>query len=75
MKVRAAVTIDIGKADFENMECDIAEEITREVTGEVTGALKKSEAWRDLKAIIYRACLERIRVEIAEEYIAKVKGE
>jgi len=75
MKISTYVTIDIDKADLEGMECDISENVTREMTNEITRALKESKAWRDLKKIIYEACLERIRKEIAEEYIAKVKGE
>lgn len=74
MKVKAEITVDMTGVDFEDMELNIADAVITAMTDEVHGALKDSDAWRELKSIIYHACLERIRKEIAAEYVAKVEG-
>ena len=74
MKVKADVTIEIDDKDFTNIDAELGEELIAHMTDEVLVALKGSEAYRDLRKIIYNACLERIRGDIAREYVEKVEG-
>ena len=64
MIVNAHVSIDLEADDlteiYENTEDTIGEMIQREVAE----AVKKSDAFRDIKDRIYRACIEELRREL-----------
>lgn len=75
MIVHAHVQIQIEADELTQIYADIDDTIRAQIEREVVEALQKSEAFMDLKKAIYEACLERIRSDIAKEYIEKVKGE
>jgi hypothetical protein len=75
MKVKADITIDINEADLEEAGQDIGETLISCLTREVEKAITESEVWRDLKRAVYHACLDKLREEVAKEFIDKIKGE
>ena len=75
MKVKADITIDINEEDLEEAGQDIGETLTSCLTREVENAIKESEVWRDLKRSVYHAVLDKLREEVAKDFIDKIKGE
>jgi hypothetical protein len=75
MRVKAEITIEVDQQDFIDMGQDIGESLTDQMIYEVKEAITESEPWRDLRRVIFTACLERVRDEIKREYLEKVKGE
>ena len=74
MKVKADVTIEILEVDFLNMGEDMGETLACRIKSEVQEAIVKSEVWRDLKMQVYHACLDKLREEVAKEFVDKIKG-
>jgi len=75
MKVNAHVTVDINQDDLTRMFEDVEDTIQCQIRREVEQAIKKSEAFHKLKMVVYHACLDAIRKEIADEFLEKIKGE
>jgi hypothetical protein len=75
MKVNANVIVEISGDDLTRMFDDVEETIHLQIRREVEESIKKSNAFRKLKMVIYHACLDAIRKEIAEEFVDKIKGE
>jgi hypothetical protein len=75
MKVNADVTIEYDAKDIENMGLAIDEAVGHQAIRDVTDAIKKSEAFRDLKTQVYHACLDKLRDEVRKEFVDKIKGE
>ncbi len=74
MKVKANVVIEILEADFENMGEDMGEVLELRLKQEIEEAVIKSEVWRDLKRTVYHAVLDKLREEVAKEFIDKIAG-
>ncbi len=74
MKVKANVVIEILEADFENMGEDMGEVLECRLKQEIEEAVMKSEVWRDLKRAVYHAVLDKLREEVAKEFIDKIAG-
>lgn len=75
MKVKANVVIEILEADFENMGEDMGEVLACRIKQEIEEAIMASSVWRDLKRSVYHAILDKLRAEVAKEFIDKIKGE
>jgi hypothetical protein len=75
MKVKANVVIEITGEDFVDMDEDMGEVLQLRLKQEVEEAIMASEVWRDLKRTVYHAVLDKLREEVAKEFIDKIKGE
>lgn len=75
MKVKADITFEIDQSDISDMGYGIGESLVDSLAREVREAIKESETWRDMKRAVYNVCMEKIREEIAKEFIDKIKGE
>ena len=75
MKVKADIVIEIDQSDLAEMGEDIGESLTDHMIYEVKDAIKESDAWRELKNTIFQACIEKIRKEIAKDFVDQLKGE
>jgi uncharacterized protein YaaW (UPF0174 family) len=75
MKIKADVTIEASERDLGKLTDDIGSDVFGWLSHEIREQIRKSEAWRDLKRTIYNACLEKLREEVAKEFVDKIKGE
>ncbi len=75
MKVKAIVEIDVFPDDLVDAAEAVGSDVIDTLIREVTEAIRKSEAFRDMKRTIYHACLDKLREEVAKDFIDKIKGE
>jgi hypothetical protein len=75
MKVTANVVVEVNSEDLDKMMNDVEDTIQCQIRREVEQAIRESEAFHGLKMVIYHACLDAIRKEIADEFVNKIKGE
>jgi hypothetical protein len=75
MKIKANVVIEITGEDFVDMDEDMGEVLQLRLKQEIEEAIMASEVWHDLKRTVYHAVLDKLRAEVAKEFVDKIKGE
>lgn len=75
MKVKADITIEVDPEDLVEAADAVGEDVIDTLIREVTEAIKKSESYRDMRRAIYHACLDKLREDVAKDFIDKIKGE
>ena len=74
MKVKANVVIEINEDDLKDIGRDTGEVLEHRLKLEVEEAIMASEVWHGLKRTVYHAVLDKLREEVAKEFIDKIKG-
>lgn len=74
MKVKADVTIEMSRRDLNELTEDIGSDLSGWLAREIREQIRNSEAWREMRMTVYHACLDKLREEVAKEFVDQIKG-